>query len=290
MKPRYHRRMTLPSRLLVLPLLATLACGDNSSGTEESSTTAPVTTGEPGTTGTTGEPTTGDASSTTGAPPSPGDQCTALASEAACKADAECEWKGVVEYDFGAQGCQGGITNYCVDKTPAGGATAWYREVAGDTQVVEFGYAPALGPEWTECSCDGPLACLCTSVTEDCPDRLVEYCGAVTTAIGCGAVNIKGDPRCAWLSVSPEGPKDLDCADSAQKDLCLPADNAGATTCTPPAYDFGNCAGYPNEIYWREVAGIIEVTTACGPAPLGFTRCEGVDTPDQPDECRCRCL
>lgn len=289
--------MTLPARLALLvstalpALLCLPACGDDGGKTDETSTTVPLstTTGEPGTSSTGPTPTTGDGSSSTGAPAGP--NCVALTTESACAAEPDCLWKGVVQYTYGAQGCSGSISNFCIDRTPNGGASAWYRDFGGAPQVVEFGYTPDdLGPEWTACSCDGPLACLCTSITDTCPDRLGEFCGGITTSMGCNNANVLGDPRCAWLSVSPEGPPDVNCADDAQLDTCLPADMADITMCTPPAYTFGNCAGFNQEIFWREVDGVVEITTACGPQPVGFTRCEGDDTPDQPDECKCRCL
>jgi hypothetical protein len=286
--------MLLPARLVLtlLPCLALLpACGDSKGTGEESSTTAPLTTTGDTPTTTTGDTptTTGDASSSTGVPAGP--NCVAITDESACAAEPDCLWKGIILYLYGAQGCSGSITNFCVDRTPAGAASAWYRGEGNDIQVVEFGYTPDdLGPEWTQCGCDGPLACLCTSITETCPERLGEFCGGISTSMGCNNANVLGDARCSWLSVSPEGPPDTNCEDDAQVDVCLPADNAADTMCMPPAYTFGNCAGYNNEIFWREVNGVVEITTACGPQPLGFTKCEGDDTPDQPDECRCRCL
>ncbi len=291
--------MTLLARLsvLVLPCLpyvlatALTACGDDNAGTSDaSSTTAPATTtGDTSSTGQTPTTTSSGDTSSTGAPPGP--NCVAITDMAACAAEPACLWKGVVQYAYGAQGCSGSVTDFCIDRDPAGGASAWYREIDGDAQVVEFGYTPqGLDPEWQPCTCDGPLACLCTSITETCPERLGEFCGGIATELGCDNANVLGDPRCAWLSVSPEGPPDANCADTAQIDLCLPADMADADMCTPPAYTFGNCAGFNQEIFWREVNGVVEITTACGPQPLGFTRCEGDDTPQQPDECGCRCL
>jgi len=289
--------MTLPARLALLLLPCLLpgllpACGDSGGAGEAGSSTAPATTTTEATSTSTGQPTpttSGDASSSTGAPPS--DSCIYIKEEAACAMEPDCTWKGVVQYTYGAQGCGGSVANFCVDKTPAGATSAWYREVDGDAQVLEFGYTPDdLGPDWQPCTCDGPLACLCTSVTEACPDRLGEFCGGISTKLGCDNANVLGDPRCAWLSVSPEGPQDANCEDDAQVELCLPADMATAKTCTPPAYTFGSCAGFNQEIFWREVDGVVEITVACGPQPLGFTKCEGDDTPQQPDECSCRCL
>lgn len=286
--------MILPARLGLLSLSLSLlpACGDDKgSTTDESTSIVPLTTeSEPATTTGQPTPTTGDgSSSSTGAPAGP--NCVAITDKSACAAEPDCLWKGVVQYTYGAQGCSGSITEFCIDRTPAGGPSAWYRGEGSDAQVVEFGYTPDdLDAEWTQCSCDGPLACLCTSITDTCPERLGEFCGGIATSMGCNNANVLGDARCSWLSVSPEGPPDTNCADGAQVDTCLPADMADATMCTPPAYSFGNCAGFGQEIFWRDNKGIIEITVACGPQPLGFTKCEGDDTPDQPDECMCRCL
>ncbi len=290
--------MTLPTRLILalgvaLPTLT--ACPDK--GEDPTTTTAPLTTtGEPpGTTTdevTTGTPTTttGAESSSSGEPAEP--DCVTLGDEASCAANPECAWKSVVQFTHGAQGCAGSITPLCVQKEQLGGASAWYRDFGGDPQVIEYTYDPGyLGPEWTECGCDGPLACLCTSVTADCPERLDDFCGAINTELGCNSSTIKGDPRCGYLRISPEGPADLDCSDVAFKDTCVPVDNGGAKDCPDkPIYTFGNCGTYSEQIFWRDNAGTIEITSACGPQPVGWTACEADDTPEQPDECACICL
>ncbi len=284
--------MILHARLiLALGATLTLACGDNGGG---ETTAAPTTTTVDPSTTTTGE-TTGTPT-TTGAESSsssgePAHSCLVYTDEATCKDDAQCQWKGVVQHEYGAQGCQGSITELCIEREPTGGASAWYRELGQDTQVVEFAYTPQnLDPSWLPCTCDGPLACLCSSVTEDCPDRLDEFCGGITTNMGCGLANIRGTARCSWLTLSAEGPPDMMCADSAYQIQCMPADNADAVTCTAPAYSFEPCIGFNQEVFWRDNAGIIELIATCGPQPLGFTRCEADDTAEQPDDCKCRCL
>ena len=266
------------------------ACKDSDAG--ETTSDSAASTSEAGTststgTGTTATPTT--TGSSTGEPPK--DSCTAVTSEAECKTNDACTWKGVVQYTHGNQGCQGSVVDFCVAKDPSGSPSAWYREFDGDAQVVEFGYTPDdLPGEWTECSCDGPLTCLCPSIAPDCPDRLDEFCGTVGSSVPCREVTTHGDLVCDWFSVSPEGPKDDTCADSAQENRCLPATNVGGQTCTPPAYSFQPCETWPQDLFWREVNGVVEVITLCGPQPLGWTQCLGDDTPDQPDECKCRCL
>jgi hypothetical protein len=279
-----------PRLTLVLgAAVALAACGDNGNTDSSTSTSLPATsTGEPDPT--TGTPTTtGSESSSSGGMPA--HSCLAIKDEPGCLADPLCEWKGVVQYTHGAQGCAGSITQFCIEKMPSGGPSAWYLGEGKEAQVVEFQYTPPdLGPEWTACSCDGPLACLCTSVSPECPDRYEEFCGAIVTEIGCAGASFKEIKACAWATISPEGPPDMDCSDSAQTSVCLPATDADKDMCTPPAYTFGNCAGFGQDIFWREVAGEIEITTLCGPAPVGWTRCEGDDTPEQPDECKCRCL
>lgn len=278
-------RLTLP--LCVALLLP--ACKDSEAGETTTTTSGTTTTGTPATTssGTTALPTT--TGSSTGEPPK--DSCTAVTSEAECNAKDMCTWKKVVQYTQGTQGCQGNVVDFCTAKNLSGSPSAWYREFDGDTQVVEFGYTPDdLPGEWTECSCEGPLACMCASIAPDCPDRLEEFCGTIGSQIACSQVTTHGDLVCDWFSVSPEGPKDDTCADSAEKSVCLPATNVGAKTCMPPTYTFQPCQTWQQELFWREINGVIEVITSCGPQPLGWTQCLGDDTVDQPDECKCRCL
>jgi hypothetical protein len=282
-----HARWILP-----LGVMLVLACGDDK-GSE--TTAAPTTTGaqttttDPTTTGdTTGTPTTSGAESSTG---EPAHSCLIHADQAACTQDPQCQWKGAVQLNYGAQGCQGSISEFCIEKDQAGGASAWYHDVGGQPQVVEFGYTPAgLDPEWKPCTCDGPLGCLCSSVSEDCPERLDEFCGGISTEMGCELASIKESSRCAWLSLSSEGPNDGLCADGAQTDKCIPAANGDATMCMPPVYTYPECIGFTKEVFWRDNDGIIDTVVACGPQPIGYTRCEADDTPEQPDECKCRCL
>lgn len=270
--------------------------GTTSTPTTSNGTTAPTpTTGEPTTTeGTTAEATTTiEATTTTGGPP--GVRCATITDEIVCKNEEPCKWGGVVSYAYGNQGCQGSITPACVDKVPSGSASAWYLQDEGDLQVFEYGYTPELDAEWKQCDCDGPLACLCTSVTEACPERQEEYCGFITTEIGCDSVTFMGANTCDWFKVSPEGPKDDTCTQNPAKFRCLPATDAGKADCTKvpmPPYPFCSQDPMPPAlapIFWRETEGIVEIIQACGPVPLGFTQCESVDTPEQPDECQCAC-
>ena len=283
--------MNLLARLSIPLCVALLlpACKDSDAGetSTTSSTTTTGTTAAPTTTGTTAAPTT--TGSSTGEPPK--ESCTAVTDEVECKTKDACEWKGVVQYTHGNQGCQGNVVNFCIARDPTGSPSAWYREVDGDAQVVEFGYNPDdLPGEWTECSCDGPLTCLCPSIAPDCPERFEEFCGTIGSDVACTPVTTHGDPVCDWFSVSPEGPLDDTCADAAEVSKCLPATNVGAKTCTPPTYTFQPCGTWKQELFWRDVNGEIEVITSCGPQPVGWTQCLGDDTPDQPDECSCRCL
>ena len=283
--------MNLRARWILTLGALVIACGDNGGGETTAAPTTtgtPLTTTDPTTTGdTTGTPTTTGAESSSG---EPAHSCLIHPDAAACTQDPQCLWKGVVQLNYGAQGCQGSIDDFCIDKDQAGGASAWYHEVGGEPQVVEFGYTPdGLDPEWQPCTCDGPLACLCSSVSEDCPDRLDEFCGGISTEMGCELASIKDSSRCAWLSVSSEGPDDGLCADGAETYECLPADNGDAATCTPPVYTFMPCGGFQKEVFWRDNNGVIDTVVACGPQPLGYTRCEADDTPEQPDECKCRC-
>lgn len=314
----YHPDMLRPYCLPLLlgaTLFAPLACKDNGSESTtdgEASTTAGATTSATATTPTTtsastGEtPTTTDASSTTagstgeattatstGGPPPI--SCPTITDEFECKNTDNCKWGGVVSYAYGNQGCQGNITPFCVDKAPSGGATAWYSGVGNDVQVLEFGYTPELGPEWTQCDCNGPLACLCTSVTEACPERQEDFCGFITTELGCGNVTFMGAKSCNWYLVSPEGAKDDMCAQNPGKYRCMPSSGPFADKCAmdqaplPPYFGVCNPAAAVDPVYWREANGIVEIVQDCTP-PTGFTRCDSVDTVDQPDECGCECV
>jgi len=289
----YHRPMHLSRRLSLSLCVGLLlpACKDSDAGETSSASTTNATTESPSSTstGTTVTPTTAVDDTSTGEPPK--DSCTAVTSEAECKTKDMCTWKGVVQYTHGTQGCLGNIVNFCVSRDPTGAPSGWYREVDGDAQVVEFGYTPDdLPPAWMPCTCDGPLACLCPSIAPDCPERLDAFCGAIGNPLACGQTTTHGDLTCDWFSLSPEGPADDKCADSAEVSVCLPATNVGAKTCTPPTYTFQPCTTWPQDLFWREVNGIIEVITVCGPKPIGWTQCEADDTVDQPDECKCRCL
>ena len=270
-----------------------------STQTSTPTTADPTTGGELSTTGmTTGEPSTTESGTSTGGEPAVA--CPSLETKETCVADQDCKWSGVVEFTYSAQGCQGGIVDFCIPKKLAGGASAWYREVDGDTEVVEFGYTPAdLDETWKQCDCDGPLACLCTSVTEDCPDRQEEFCGVNITELGCKNTTFKGNTVCGWFSVDPQGPNDDMCTQNTKYDQCLPAYDTDKTDCKaekaplPPYPDenmVNKCSGVAvNPVYWHEKDGVLEITEACGPKPLGWTHCESVDTPALPDECGCNC-
>lgn len=51
------------------------------------------------------------------------------------------------------------------------------------------------------------------------------------------------------------------------------------------------CSSDQPPVYWRELDGVLEVAKFCGPVPLApeWTLCDIVDTPEQPDECKCLC-
>lgn len=310
-------RLDLPV-LLGACLLAPLACGDSSSSTTatDPGTTAAASTssGDPSTAADTGSstgtppPTTTDApttdssetgatsvdpSTTTGGPPPV--LCTSLEEEFLCKNTDGCKWGGVVSYTYGNQGCAGSIKMACIDKTPSGVASAYYRVVDGSPEVIEYGYAPELDPEWQECTCDGPLACLCTSVTMECPERMEEFCGTIGTEDGCGKVTFMGNPACSWFRVDPEGPKDDKCEQKPGNFRCLPSDGPFVDACPadqaplPPYFGICNDMVPIDPVYWREIDGVVEVIQDCA-APAGFTRCDKIDTPDQPDECGCKCM
>ncbi len=234
------------------------------------------------------DPTTG-VDSSSGGPMLP--SCLGFVNEAACKATEHCAWRSVVQYAYGAQGCQGTIVSACTDLDGTGEPSAWYRQVDESPQVLEFGYRPEnLDPTWTECDCDGPLACLCASVSAPCEARREEFCAGILPNNACNQASIGGVLACATFSVSPEGPPDGSCTDQAAQDLCLPGINANLDTCSPPMYQFGTCGNHSQDLFWRVVDGIIEVMTTCGPEPIGWNRCEGDPPPDQPAECACRCL
>lgn len=272
----------------------------SSSGPDIPTSTDTPTTIDPTTTAATTSSTTDASSSSTAAESTTGTPvvgCSAWTDQASCQAADDCKWSGVVEYSYGAQGCQGSIFQFCIDATPAGAASAWYREDNNGDQVVEFSYTPNdLGPEWMPCTCDGPLACLCTSVTEECPDRLEEFCGFNITELGCQNATFKDKPVCAWLGLAPEGPPDDKCEVKSKVNKCVPATDAGKAcdmkndyTPLPPLM---NCTMDQPQIptYWKDINGIIQIIQSCGPTPIGWTRCEAVDTPEQPDECTCACL
>lgn len=262
------------------------------------STTVPTTTTDEPTTGTSasGSGSGTDASTTVVATTTDTGQCVdciGIADEIACVNTPECRWSGVVGYTYSAQGCVGNITNFCTAKDPAGVATAMWRDIDGGQQVVEFAYTPeCLADEWKPCDCDGPLACLCTSVTADCPDRLEEFCAVNINELGCSNAQIKGEAVCHSFKVAPEGPVDDKCEVKQAKNLCLPATDIDVDTCDKIQFDYPNCGNQQSiPVFWRDNNGTIELIQSCGPVPTGFTACEAVDTPEQPDECGlCTCL
>ncbi|MBL9107000.1 MAG: hypothetical protein JNL82_39230 [Myxococcales bacterium] len=318
--------MTLhsPSALgLLLCSLVLAACPDNGSGSSETgtsetsapgtstttgqpptSTTADDTTGPPPTsstteattdvgtsTTTTGDPDTGG-SSTTGAPAM---NCVDYTNKNACEFDDACKWDTIFSFNRGLNGCQADLIEFCVEDK-VGSSSTWYRGEPGSYEVLTFETTPEdLPPEWKPCDCEGPLACLCAPGAPECPDRLGEFCDITKNQAACKNSAINNEFKCAWASISPEGPKDDMCTTQLKKDVCIPADNAGSSMCNKIDYTMP----YPDlcfnkmsrPVYWRENNGVIEVTAICGPVPLApeWTLCEGVDTPDQPDECKCGC-
>lgn len=291
--PRMH--LTYGRALLCAVLLAP-ACGDNgntttTSATDESTSTTTSTTANtssttdaPTTSGSTGGSSTGGSS--TGAPPA---VCSEILAEDECKL-ADCEWASVVGYTHGTQGCQGNIKNLCTPKGAPGGIFVYWRDNNGDVEVVQFNTEPTdLGPDWQVCDCNGPVACLCSPAMLDCPERLEEFCGAITNQNGCVNSLASGSLVCEWFSVSPEGPQDTMCTGDPVADKCLPATMIGSDTCDPVSLPYPQCGSWTDPVYWRDNGGVIEVTTRCGPAPAGWTLCVA-DDPTQPEECKCRCL
>lgn len=268
---------------------------------DPTTTTLPTTT-EAVTTGSSGSGTDAATDSTTDATtvdPSATDtgvcvDCIALADEITCVNTPECRWSGVVSYTYSAQGCVGNIENFCVSKNPSGVSTAMWRDHENTQQVVEFAYTPeCIAEEWKPCDCDGPLACLCSSVGLDCPERYDEFCAVNINELGCSNALINGTPICSWFKVAPEGPKDDMCEVKQAKNKCLPATDVDKVDCEKIKYlDYPSCGNQEvDPVYWRDNEGTLELVQSCGPVPSGFTPCEAADTPDQPDECGlCICL
>ena len=289
--------MRLAARVHLSLLLIVPACPGDLKATPDASasgtTAATSTTAEP-TTSTTAEPKTAtttavDASSGSSSSGAPMPVCAAQANADDC-VNAGCAWTQVVQYTHGAQGCQGGLLDWCVPKDTSGGLSAVWRDDGGDVEVLQFPFDPTdLGPEWQHCGCDGPLACLCTAAPLDCPDRLAEFCGAITDEDGCNGAIAGSGPACGFFQVSSEGPNDGACDDEPYASVCLPATHAGADTCTKiplPPYP-NECIGEQDPIFWRDHDGILELTRTCGPVPIDWTQC--ADDPNQPTECRCAC-
>ncbi|MDC0671136.1 hypothetical protein [Nannocystis radixulma] len=295
--------MSSPYRLLTCGLLLVLACGDNGNATtakpdtdSTSTSTPPVTTtttGEPTTTGATETPTSTEAAtsttegSTTGEPA----QCAIYSNELECGQNG-CEWTQLISYTHGTQGCLGDIRDFCVPKETSGGLTSMWRDDDGDIEVLQFTHIPTdLGPEWSVCDCDGPLACLCTAQPLDCPERMDEFCGTIASENSCTNAATAGNFVCGWFTVSQEGPLDGMCDDPPWQAHCLPGTDLGKKTCEEislPYVDQGYCQGWTDPVFWRDNDGIIEVTTDCGPKPTGWNLCVA-DDPTQPEECKCGC-
>jgi hypothetical protein len=158
--------------------------------------------------------------------------------------------------------------------------------------VLQFVFTPTdLGPEWQVCDCDGPLACLCTGASLDCPERLADFCAPISGENNCTNAAASGKMVCGWFTTSDEGPLDGMCDDPPWQDRCLAGTDLKTNTCDPislPYVDQGYCQGWTDPVYWRDRDGVIEVTTVCGPKPAGWTLCVA-DDPSQPDECKCGC-
>lgn len=267
-------------------LASTTAEQPTSGATEASSTTAALEATTTTTTSGAGE------GSSSGGEAGPVEHCVEHRSEDACEYDPRCRWRSVFQFARGAQGCQGDVIELCVgaaEDVPS----AWYRDDGGGHQVVQFDHTPDdLPPEWRPCDCDGPLACFCAAGAPDCPDRVGEFCAAALGELACSNSAIDGELRCAWFRVSPEGPRDDACTQQSSREVCLAAASPGADTCatfTPP---YPQCSGASPPVYYREVNGVIELTTRCGPVPSApeWTACAATDSPEQPDECGCLCL
>lgn len=293
-----YRRLSLCAALLLA------ACPNNNNMTTEgpdTSTSEPTTTGSPTSTPTTGEPTTTGTTtategttagttegSTTGPMPA---TCAELTDENSCGLAPACKWATIVSYTHGTQGCQGSVKDFCIPKSTMGGITTVWRDNEGDIEVLQFGFTPTdLGPEWQVCDCDGPLACLCTGSNLDCPERLDEYCGAITGENGCNNAFAAGNNVCGWFNVRPTGPADSSCGSKGKYNTCLNATNVGSNTCEEIQLNYPDVCLTPTQpVFWHEVDGEIEVTMSCGPVPVGWTQCLA-DDPNQPEDCKCLCL
>jgi hypothetical protein len=312
---RLHRRiwrivppMRLSSPIVLASLLLVAACkgddGDSTTMPGSTSTTSPETTDDTPTSttpdpstsspsstgGTTTDDTTAPSSTTTGgAIPS----CISHLDANTCAADDRCKWDAVFTYTHGTNGCQGDVVMRCVDDM-AGAPSTWYYGNDPDYQVVGFEYTPTDVPDdYKLCDCEGPLACLCAFNAPDCPDRLGDFCGTTTSELACEGAVINGEFACGWFTTSPEGPLDDTCTTQSIKKQCLPATNAGSNDCTEVDYSMlsDKCSVTIPPAYWRELNGVIEITSACGPVPPSpeWTLCDAVDTPEQPGECGCAC-
>jgi hypothetical protein len=254
--------------------------------TSTTQSTDPTTSGSTTTTeGSSG--TTTEGSSTGGQP----GECSQLMDQNTCNLAPNCKWASVVSYTHGTQGCQGSIKDFCVPKDSDPAITSYWKDNNGDIEVLQFGFNPNdLGPDWKPCDCDGPLACLCTGAMLDCPDRLDDFCGAITGENGCTNAAAAGDLVCSWFRVRPTGPADVNCGDKAQFYTCLNATNVGSDTCENVKLPYPDLCTLPEPpVFWHDVDGEIEITKSCGPVPVGWTQCLA-DDPNQPEDCKCLCV
>lgn len=295
--------MRLSSSFAFASLLVLACKGDASDSTTQPETTSTAETTadlpttevvDPSTT-TTGVPTTttGDTTTTDTTTGEPLVSCITYNNENACAGDTRCKWSSVFSWAHGIDGCQGDIVERCVAKTDDT-PSSWYRGDASDAEVIVFDYVPTdLPEEWKPCDCDGPLACLCATDAPDCPNRLGEFCGATKAKATCENAVINNEFVCGYFVIYPNGPIDGECTTQSNFKACLPADDADLSTCTKILYDQydNNVCNVPiPPAFWREVNGVFEVTTSCGPIPSGeeWSPCLKGDT-TQPDDCACAC-
>lgn len=223
------------------------------------------------------------------------EHCVEHTDKNACEFTPGCTWDAVFSFSRGLNGCQADLVELCVEDAPGPGST-WYREVGSGYQVVGLDNTPDdLPPAWRRCDCDGPVACLCAADPPQCPGRTAEFCDTARTPLGCKNSAIDDEYVCAWANVDPQGPLDDKCTSQSARNLCIPADNSRpAGDCEPLNYN----TAYPDvcyvpqlPVFWREHNGVLEISQLCGPVPSDpeWTRCETTDTPEQPDECKCKC-
>jgi hypothetical protein len=300
-----YRRLSLCTALLLA------ACPDNGNMTsagpdtttgDTSTTTITPTTTTPTTTTMSSDPTTGDTTTTTTEGSSGGSTaegsttgvqpgaCSTITDKNTCGLTSNCKWGSVVSYSHGTKGCQGNLKEFCVPKDIDPMISSFWKDNNGDIEVLQFNFLPDdLGPDWKACDCDGPLACLCTGATLDCPDLLDGFCGGITDMDGCNNATASMANVCNWFRVRPTGPADASCGDKPQQYVCLNATGVGTTTCDNIKLPYPQCTLPENPVYWHDDGGNVEVTKSCGPEPVGWTKCLA-DDPNQPEDCKCLCL